>query len=158
MRIGYGYDVHKLVEGRRFTLGGVEVPFKKGLLGHSDADVLIHAVIDALIGAAGLGDIGRHFPPTDNKFKDISSITLLAHTAELLKNAGFTVANIDSTIVCQEPKLAPYIPGMVKNIADTLLISHGQVNVKAKTEEGLGFTGTGDGVAAHAVALIDGVK
>lgn len=154
MRTGFGYDVHKLVEGRKLILGGVEVPYEKGLLGHSDADVLLHAVIDALIGAAGLGDIGKHFPPTDNAYKDISSIDLLARTRALIEGKGFTIGNIDSTIVCQAPKLLGHIPGMVRNIAKVLGCEEGQVNVKAKTEEGLGFTGTGDGIKAYAVALI----
>lgn len=155
MRVGFGYDVHRLVEGRRLIMGGVDIPFEKGLLGHSDADVLLHAVIDALIGAACLGDIGRHFPPTDPAFKDISSIDLLRRTAALLSMSGYAVVNIDSTIVCQEPRLAAHIPGMVKNIAAGLSISESDVNVKAKTEEGLGFTGTGDGISAYAVALIE---
>jgi 2-C-methyl-D-erythritol 2,4-cyclodiphosphate synthase len=154
MRTGFGYDVHRLVEGRKLILGGVEVPFEKGLLGHSDADVLLHAVIDALIGAAGLGDIGKHFPPTDNTFKDISSIALLERTRTLIEEKGFEIGNIDSTIVCQSPKLLGHIPGMVKNIAKALGCNEGQVNVKAKTEEGLGFTGTSEGIKAYAVALI----
>lgn len=155
MRVGFGYDVHRLVEGRRLIMGGVDIPFEKGLLGHSDADVLLHAVIDALIGAACLGDIGRHFPPSDPAFKDISSIDLLRQTAALLSRSGYAVVNIDSTIVCQEPRLAVHIPGMVKNIAAAISISESDVNVKAKTEEGLGFTGTGDGISAYAVALIE---
>ena len=154
MRTGFGYDVHRLVEGRKLILGGVEVPFEKGLLGHSDADVLLHAVIDALIGAAGLGDIGKHFPPTDNAFKDISSVDLLERTRALIEAKGFSISNIDSTIVCQTPKLLGYIPGMVKNIAASLGCAEDRVNVKAKTEEGLGFTGTGEGIKAYAVALI----
>lgn len=154
MRTGFGYDVHKLVEGRKLILGGVEVPYEKGLLGHSDADVLLHAVIDALIGAAGLGDIGKHFPPTDNAYKDISSMDLLARTRALLEKSGYTVGNIDSTVVCQAPKLLGHIPGMVKNIAMVLGCREEQVNVKAKTEEGLGFTGSSEGIKAYAVALI----
>lgn len=154
MRTGFGYDVHRLVEGRKLILGGVEVPFEKGLLGHSDADVLLHAVIDALIGAAGLGDIGKHFPPTDNAFKDISSMDLLERTRALIEEKGFEVGNIDSTIVCQAPKLLGYIPGMAANIEMALGCGAGRVNVKAKTEEGLGFTGTGDGIKAYAVALL----
>lgn len=154
MRTGFGYDVHRLVEGRKLILGGVEVPFEKGLLGHSDADVLLHAVIDALIGAAGLGDIGKHFPPTDNAFKGISSMDLLTRTRALIEGKGYAVSNIDSTIVCQAPKLLGHIPGMVKNIENALGLPPGTVNVKAKTEEGLGFTGTGEGVKAYAVALI----
>lgn len=155
MRVGFGYDVHRLVEGRKLIMGGVEIPFEKGLLGHSDADVLLHAVIDALIGAACLGDIGRHFSPSDAAFKDISSIDLLRRTAVLLDKSGYVIVNMDSTIVCQEPRLAVHIPGMVKNIAAALSISVSDVNVKAKTEEGLGFTGTGDGISAYAVALIE---
>lgn len=154
MRTGFGYDVHRLVEGRKLILGGVEVPFEKGLLGHSDADVLLHAVIDALIGAAGLGDIGKHFPPTDNAFKDISSMDLLARTRALIEEKGYAVSNIDSTIVCQAPKLLGHIPGMAKNIEEALGLPPGIVNVKAKTEEGLGFTGTGEGIKAYAIALI----
>ncbi|CAG1066498.1 2-C-methyl-D-erythritol 2,4-cyclodiphosphate synthase [uncultured bacterium] len=154
IRTGFGYDVHRLVEGRKLIMGGVEVPFEKGLLGHSDADVLLHAIIDALIGAAGLGDIGKHFPPTDNAFKDISSMELLKRTRALIEGKGYVVNNIDSTIVCQAPKLLGHIPGMVKNIEDALGLASGTVNVKAKTEEGLGFTGTGEGIKAYAVALI----
>jgi len=154
IRTGFGYDVHRLVEGRKLILGGVEVPFEKGLLGHSDADVLVHAVIDALIGAAGLGDIGKHFPPTDNAFKDISSMDLLLRTRTLIEEKGFEVGNIDSTIVCQAPKLLGHIPGMAANIEKALGCLEGRVNVKAKTEEGLGFTGTGEGIKAYAVALI----
>lgn len=154
IRTGFGYDVHKLVEGRKLILGGVVVPFEKGLLGHSDADVLLHAVIDALIGAAGLGDIGKHFPPTDQAFKDISSMDLLSRTRTLIEDRGFTIGNIDSTIVCQAPKLLGHIPGMVSNIEKALGCGEGRVNVKAKTEEGLGFTGTGDGISAYAVALL----
>lgn len=155
MRTGFGYDVHRLVEGRKLILGGVEVPYEKGLLGHSDADVLLHAVIDALIGAAGLGDIGKHFPPTDIAYKNISSIELLNRTRALIEERGFIIGNIDSTIVCQAPKLLGHIPGMVKNIASVLGCDEHQVNVKAKTEEGLGFTGTGEGIKAYAVALIE---
>ncbi|MBI1910526.1 MAG: 2-C-methyl-D-erythritol 2,4-cyclodiphosphate synthase [Deltaproteobacteria bacterium] len=158
MRIGFGYDVHRLVEGRKLILGGVDVPHDKGLLGHSDADVLLHAIIDALIGAAALGDIGRHFPPSDNRYKDISSIELLKRTKELLDEKGFTIGNIDSTIVCESPRLGVHIPGMVKNIAATLGCSETQVNVKAKTEEGLGFTGTGQGISAYSTALIEESK
>lgn len=154
MRTGFGYDVHRLVEGRKLILGGVEVPFGKGLLGHSDADVLLHAVIDALIGAAGLGDIGKHFPPTDEAFRGISSMELLTRTRALVEGRGFEVGNIDSTIVCQAPKLLGHIPGMVRNIAGALGCGEDRVNVKAKTEEGLGFTGTGEGIKAYAVALI----
>lgn len=155
MRVGFGYDAHRLVEDRRLVLGGVEVPFSKGLLGHSDADVLLHAVIDALIGAAGLGDIGRHFPPSDDSYKDASSIELLLKTSELIREAGFIVGNIDSTIVCEAPRLSAHIPAMVEKIAKTLKCGPGKINIKAKTEEGLGFTGKGEGIAAYAVALIE---
>ncbi|HBG46506.1 MAG TPA: 2-C-methyl-D-erythritol 2,4-cyclodiphosphate synthase [Deltaproteobacteria bacterium] len=154
MRVGFGYDVHRLVDGRPLILGGVVVPFEKGLLGHSDADVLLHAIIDALIGAAGLGDIGKHFPPTDQRWKDASSLDLLARTASLIDGKGFKTGNLDSTIVCQSPKLLGFIPGMVSNISRVLKCGEAQVNVKAKTEEGLGFTGSGDGIAAYAVAMI----
>lgn len=158
MRIGFGYDAHKLVEGRKLILGGVAIPHPKGLLGHSDADVLLHAVIDALIGAAALGDIGKHFPASDDRYKDISSMELLSNTVELIKKSGYTVANIDSTIVCESPRLLQHIPGMIKNISETAGIDAGSVNVKAKTEEGLGFTGTGEGIKAYAVALIEAEK
>ena len=156
MRIGFGYDVHRLVEKRKLILGGVVIPFEKGLLGHSDADVLLHAVIDALIGAAGLGDIGKHFPPTDERWRDSSSMDLLARTFALLDEKGFSIGNIDSTIVAQAPKLLGYIPEMVKNISSVLKCGGGRVNVKAKTEEGMGFTGSGDGMSAYAVAIITG--
>ena len=156
MRIGFGYDVHRLVEKRKLILGGVVIPFEKGLLGHSDADVLLHAVIDALIGAAGLGDIGKHFPPTDERWRDSSSMDLLARTFALLDKKGFSIGNIDSTIVAQAPKLLGYIPEMVKNISSVLKCGEGRVNVKAKTEEGMGFTGSGDGMSAYAVAIITG--
>jgi len=158
MRVGFGYDVHRLVEGRRLILGGVDVPHTKGLLGHSDADVLLHAVIDALIGAAALGDIGAHFPPDDNTWKDASSIDLLKRAAGLLDARGFRVVNIDSTVVCQSPRLLPHIPGMVKNISNALGLGDGAVNVKAKTEEGLGFTGSGEGISAYSTALIEEKK
>ncbi len=155
MRIGYGYDVHKLVENRKLILGGVEIPYEKGLLGHSDADVLIHAVIDAILGAAALRDIGYHFPDNDEKYRGVSSIFLLEETAKLLKNAGFGIINIDSTIVAQQPKLASYIPQMIKNMAEALGIKETQINVKGKTEEKLGFTGSGEGMKAEAVCLIN---
>lgn len=158
LRVGYGYDAHRLAEGRRFVLGGVEIPHEKGLLGHSDADVLAHAVIDALIGAAALGDIGRHFPPTDAAYKGISSIELLGRVAKLLDEKGFMVVNVDSTVVCEAPRLAAHIPGMIKNISGALGIDPGCVNVKAKTEEGMGFTGSGEGMSAHAVALLGVLK
>jgi 2-C-methyl-D-erythritol 2,4-cyclodiphosphate synthase len=154
-RIGHGYDVHKLVEGRRLILGGVEIPHTLGLLGHSDADVLVHAVMDALIGAMALGDIGKHFPDNDNKYLDISSIKLLSEVATLIFENGYTVSNIDATVIAQKPKLAPYIENMRENIAQTLGISVSQINVKATTEEHLGFTGREEGIAAHAVALIE---
>ena len=154
-RIGHGYDVHKLVEGRRLILGGVEIPYTLGLLGHSDADVLVHAVMDALIGAMALGDIGKHFPDNDNKYLGISSIKLLSEVADLLYKNGYTVSNIDATVIAQKPKLAPHIEDMRENIAATLGIVRSQVNVKATTEEHLGFTGREEGIAAHAVALIE---
>lgn len=155
MRIGSGYDVHKLVEKRKLILGGVEIPYEKGLLGHSDADVLIHAIMDALLGAAALGDIGKHFPDSDDNFKNISSLVLLRNVCLLLKNSGYTTINIDSTIIAQRPKLAAYIDLMRSNIAEALEISVDSVNVKATTEEGLGFTGSGEGIAAQAVCLIE---
>ena len=155
LRIGHGYDVHKLVEGRRLILGGVEISHTLGLLGHSDADVLLHAVMDALIGAMALGDIGKHFPDCDDAYLDISSIKLLSRVGELLCENGYTVANIDATVIAQKPKLAPSIEKMRENIAKTLGLEISQVNVKATTEERLGFTGREEGVAAHAVALIE---
>ena len=142
MRVGMGYDVHKLVEGRDLIIGGVRIPHTLGLLGHSDADVLLHAIMDALLGAAGLGDIGKHFPDTDPQYKGISSMKLLSHVAELIREKGYVVENIDATIIAQKPKMRPHIPQMEENIAGTLGISTDQVNVKATTEEGLGFTGT----------------
>ena len=154
-RIGHGYDVHKLVEGRRLILGGVEIPHTLGLLGHSDADVLVHAVMDALIGAMALGDIGKHFPDNDDKYLGISSIKLLAEVEDLLYKNAYTVSNIDVTVIAQKPKLAPYIEEMRENIAKTLGIVRSQVNIKATTEEHLGFTGREEGIAAHAVALIE---
>ncbi|MFH1826368.1 MAG: 2-C-methyl-D-erythritol 2,4-cyclodiphosphate synthase [bacterium] len=154
MQIGFGYDVHKLVKGRELILGGVTIKHEKGLLGWSDADVLVHAVIDALIGAMGEGDIGRHFPPGDKKFKNISSLKLLAFVAEMLREKGYALNNIDATIVTEEPRLAPQIKQMAKNIAENLDVDAKLVNVKAKTEEGLGFTGTKQGIAAYAVCLI----
>ncbi|MCQ2425450.1 MAG: 2-C-methyl-D-erythritol 2,4-cyclodiphosphate synthase [Lachnospiraceae bacterium] len=153
-RIGHGYDVHRLTEGRKLILGGVEIPFEKGLLGHSDADVLTHAVMDAVLGAAALGDIGKHFPDHDEKYRGADSIALARKTAELLREAGYTVANLDATVLCQRPKLAPHIPAMRENIARAYGIPVDAVSVKATTEEGLGFTGSGEGIAAHAVALI----
>ncbi len=154
MRIGHGYDVHKLVENRELILGGVKIPHTHGLLGHSDADVLTHAVMDAIIGALGLGDIGKHFPDTDEKYRGISSLLLLEHTKKLLDENGFKIANIDATVIAQKPKLAPYIEEMRENIAKTLGCPITDVNVKATTEEGLGFTGDLSGISAHAVAII----
>lgn len=154
MRIGIGYDVHRLVENRKLILGGVDIPYEKGLLGHSDADVIVHAVMDALLGAAALGDIGEHFPDTDEKYKDISSIKLLKCVGELLKQEGYCIENIDSIIMAQQPKLLTYRPQMVKNIADALDISQDRVCVKATTEEGLGFTGSGEGISAKAIVLL----
>lgn len=155
MRIGHGYDVHRLVEGRKLFLGGVDIPYEYGLLGHSDADVLLHAVCDALLGAAALGDIGKHFPDSDERYKGISSLLLLENTARLLAANGWRVENIDATVVAQAPKLAPHIDRMRDNIAASLGISVGAVSVKATTEEGLGFTGGGLGIAAHCVCLIE---
>lgn len=154
MRIGHGYDVHKLVEGRKCIIGGVEIPSEVGLLGHSDADVLLHAISDALLGAAALGDIGKHFPPSDNAFKDADSRVLLRQVVELIKNNGYEIGNVDSTIIAQTPKMAPYIEAMRKNIADDLGVDISAVSVKATTEEGLGFTGEKLGIAAHAVCII----
>lgn len=154
MRIGQGYDVHRLAKDRKLILGGVEIPYEFGLLGHSDADVLTHAVMDALLGAAGMGDIGRHFPDTDPKYAGADSLKLLAAVVEKLANAGWKVGNIDSTIVAQRPKLAPYLPQMQKNLADVMGVQQSQVNIKATTEETLGFTGSGEGMAAQAVALL----
>lgn len=154
MRIGHGYDVHRLTEGRKLILGGVELPFEKGLLGHSDADVLLHAVMDALLGAAALGDIGKHFPDSDPAYKGVSSMKLLEHVAKLLEENLFLVENIDATIIAQAPKMRPYIDQMRENIAKTLGMEISQVNVKATTEEGLGFTGSGEGISAQAVCLL----
>ncbi|MBO6179889.1 MAG: 2-C-methyl-D-erythritol 2,4-cyclodiphosphate synthase [Selenomonadaceae bacterium] len=155
MRIGMGYDVHRLVENRDLILGGVKIPHKTGLLGHSDADVLLHAIADALLGAAALGDIGRHFPDTDEKYKGADSLKLLGKVAELIGEKGYSVGNVDATIVAQKPKLAPYIDEMQKNIANVLNVSVDNVNVKATTEEKLGFTGSEEGIGAYAVALIE---
>lgn len=153
-RIGHGYDVHRLVEGRKLILGGVEIPFDKGLEGHSDADVLTHAVMDALLGAAALGDIGHWFPDTDEAYRGADSIALLKNVGQILKDHGFSVGNIDATLLAQKPKVAPYRETMRRNIAGALEISVDQVSVKATTEEGLGFTGEGLGMAVHAVALL----
>ncbi|MBR4778106.1 MAG: 2-C-methyl-D-erythritol 2,4-cyclodiphosphate synthase [Lachnospiraceae bacterium] len=155
MRIGTGYDVHRLTETRKLILGGVEIEYEKGLLGHSDADVLVHAIMDALLGAAALGDIGKHFPDNDMQYKDISSIELLKRVAALIDEAGYAVENVDSTIVAQRPKLSPHIPKMRENIAAALGIELSRVNVKATTEEGLGFTGEGQGIASQAVCLLN---
>ena len=155
MRIGHGYDVHRLTAERKLILGGVEIAYEKGLLGHSDADVLLHAVMDALLGAAALPDIGQQFSDKDPAYAGISSLTLLQRVAEFIDAAGYRVGNIDATILCQRPRLAPHIPAMRENISSTLSIGAGQVNVKATTEEGLGFTGSGEGIAAHAVVLLE---
>ena len=155
MRAGMGYDVHKLTEGRKLILGGVEIPYEKGLLGHSDADVLVHAVMDALLGAAALGDIGKHFPDTDPRYSGISSILLLEHVGKLLDEKGYLIENIDATIIAQRPKMRPYIEQMRENIAAALKIETDQVNVKATTEEGLGFTGTGEGISSQAICMIE---
>ena len=154
MRVGMGYDVHKLVEGRDLILGGVKIDWEKGLLGHSDADVLLHAIMDALLGAAALGDIGRHFPDTDEKYKGISSIKLLQHVGALLEENMYVINNIDATIIAQRPKMLPHIQKMRENIAGVLGIQLNQINVKATTEERLGFTGREEGIAAHAVVLL----
>lgn len=158
LRIGHGYDVHRLVEGRKLILGGVDIPWEKGLLGHSDADVLIHAVMDALTGAARLGDIGKLFPDTDPAYAGISSLKLLAEVGRLLGEKGFAVVNIDATLLAQAPKVGPYKQQMAENMAVALGITPEQVNVKATTEEGLGFTGDGSGMAAHAVALLEIIR
>lgn len=154
MRVGMGYDVHKLVEGRPMILGGVEIPYEKGLLGHSDADVLLHAIMDALLGAAALGDIGKHFPDTDPAYKGISSMKLLEHVGALLEERNYVVGNVDATIIAQRPKMAPHIPAMRENIAKALQISTDQINVKATTEEGLGFTGSGEGISSQAICAL----
>lgn len=154
MRVGMGYDVHRLVEDRALVVGGVEIPYEKGLLGHSDADVLLHAIMDALLGAAALGDIGKHFPDNDPAYKGISSVALLEQVGALLQEKGFLIENIDSTIIAQAPKMRPYIEEMRKKIAGVLELDVGHVNVKATTEEGLGFTGAGEGISAQAVCLL----
>ena len=154
MRVGLGYDVHKLVEGRDLILGGVQIPYEKGLLGHSDADVLVHAIMDALLGAAALGDIGKHFPDTDPQYKGISSIALLEHVGHLLEESDYVIENIDATIIAQRPKMAPHIAAMRENVAEALGISVGQINIKATTEEGLGFTGTGEGISSQAICAL----
>ena len=157
MRIGMGYDVHRLVPDRKLVIGGVTIPYELGLLGHSDADVLLHAIMDALLGAAALGDIGKHFPDTDERYSGISSLKLLACVADLLEENHFIIENIDATIIAQKPKMRPYIDTMRENIAKTLGIEISQVNVKATTEEGLGFTGSGEGISSQAVCLLSGV-
>ena len=154
MRIGHGYDVHRLVENRKLILGGVTIPYEKGLLGHSDADVLAHAVADALLGAAALGDIGLHFPDTDPSYSGADSLKLLAAVCEKVSSEGYQIGNIDATVIAQRPKLRPYIEAMRENLAAACGITPNQINVKATTEEGMGFTGTGDGIAAHAVCIL----
>lgn len=158
MRVGMGYDVHRLTENRELILGGVKIPYEKGLLGHSDADVLIHAIMDALLGAAALGDIGKHFPDTDPEYKGISSIKLLEHVGRLIEEQLYVIGNIDATIIAQSPKMAPYIEQMRENVARALHLEIGQVNIKATTEEGLGFTGSGEGISSQAVACLDTIE
>lgn len=153
-RIGHGYDVHRLCENRKLIMGGVDIPYEKGLLGHSDADVLLHAISDALLGALALGDIGKHFPDTDERYKGADSLKLLCHVVKLIHEHGYETGNIDATILCQKPKLAPFIPAMRENIAKALETDISNVSVKATTEEKLGFTGAGEGIAAHCVALL----
>ena len=157
MRVGLGYDVHKLVEGRDLILGGVNIPYEKGLLGHSDADVLVHAIMDALLGAAALGDIGKHFPDTDPAYKDVDSLKLLEHVGKILDEHLYVIENIDATIIAQRPKMAPHIPTMRENVATILGIDVDQVNIKATTEEGLGFTGSGEGISSQAICAIEKV-
>ena len=154
MRIGNGYDVHRLAEGRKLILGGVTIPYEKGLLGHSDADVLTHAIMDALLGAVAEGDIGRHFPDTDERYKDVDSLKLLMAVGKIIEDKLYVIENIDAVIMAERPKLAPFIPEMIKNIATTLGIEENRVNIKATTEEGLGFTGSGEGMKAQAVCLL----
>lgn len=154
MRIGHGYDVHRLVEGRKLIMGGVEISWEKGLLGHSDADVLLHAIADAILGAIGEGDIGKHFPDTDPAYKGADSLKLLEHVGNVARGKGYVLGNLDATIIAQKPKMAPHITTMRENIARVLNAAVEQVNVKATTEEGLGFTGSGEGISAHAVALM----
>jgi 2-C-methyl-D-erythritol 2,4-cyclodiphosphate synthase len=157
MRVGMGYDVHKLIEGRDLILGGVKIPYEKGLLGHSDADVLVHAIMDAILGAAALGDIGKHFPDTDPAYKEISSIVLLEHVAKLIEEKMYIIENIDATIIAQKPKLLPFMPQMAENIAQALKLPISCVNIKATTEEGLGFTGSGKGMSAQAICSLNTV-
>lgn len=158
MRVGMGYDVHRLTENRELILGGVKIPYEKGLLGHSDADVLIHAIMDALLGAAALGDIGKHFPDTDPEYKGISSVKLLEHVGSLIEEQLYVIGNIDATIIAQRPKMAPYIEQMRENVARALHLEIGQANIKATTEEGLGFTGSGEGISSQAVACLDTIE
>jgi len=155
MRVGVGYDVHPLVSGRRLVLGGVAIPFEKGLDGHSDADVLVHAIVDALLGASGLGDIGLHFPSSDPRYKDVSSVSLLRQVVSLLRAEGWVVCNVDASVVAEQPRLTPFISQMRANIGEALGIDAGQVGVKSTTSKGLGFLGKGEGIAAHAVALVE---
>ena len=157
MRVGMGYDVHRLVEDRKLIIGGVEIPYEKGLLGHSDADVLLHAVMDALLGAAAMGDIGKHFPDNDERYEGADSIMLLRHVKRMLDEKQYLIANIDATIIAQKPKMASFIPDMVQTIAEALSLSENQVNIKATTEEGLGFTGSGEGISSHAICLLETV-
>ena len=154
MRVGIGYDVHRLTEERELIIGGVKIPYEKGLLGHSDADVLLHAIMDALLGAAALGDIGKHFPDTDVRYKGASSLKLLEHVGRLLEEENYQIVNIDATIIAQRPKMAPHIPQMVRNVAETLKLDERQVNIKATTEEGLGFTGRGEGISSQAICSL----
>lgn len=154
-RVGFGYDVHRMVEGRKLIIGGVTIPYQKGLLGHSDADVLLHAICDALLGAAALGDIGKHFPDTDQQYENISSLELLKHTSNILKNHGYSIVNIDSTLVLEQPKILPYVDTMRSNISLSTGIDPSAVSVKATTNEKMGFIGTGEGAAAYAVVLIN---
>ncbi len=154
MRVGIGYDVHRLVEDRKLIIGGVEIPYEKGLLGHSDADVLLHAIMDALLGAAALGDIGKHFPDTDPQYKGASSLKLLEHVGRILEEKNYQIVNIDATIIAQKPKMASHIPQMVQNVARILKMDTEQVNIKATTEEGLGFTGSGEGISAQAICSL----
>lgn len=158
MRVGLGYDVHRLVENRKLILGGVEIPYDKGLLGHSDADVLLHAIMDSLLGACALGDIGKHFPDTDNTFKGISSILLLKETGKLVFKAGYTINNIDATIIAQKPKMLPHINNMRENISKALDINIDKINIKATTEEGLGFTGEMLGISSQSIASVENIK
>jgi len=158
MRIGHGYDVHRLVVDRKLIMGGVDIPWEKGLFGHSDADVLLHAIADAILGAIGEGDIGKHFPDTDPAFKGADSMKLLEHVGKLAAERGYVLGNLDATIIAQLPKMAPHISKMRENIAKVLNAEVGQINVKATTEEGLGFTGTGEGISAHAVVLMSSIK